>query len=44
VLVIMAVITTLMTSPLFERLVGSGTHEPLPEPESDSPIERQVAR
>jgi Kef-type K+ transport system membrane component KefB len=31
-LVIMAVITTLMASPLFERLVGSGRHQPIPEP------------
>ena len=34
-LVIMAVITTLMASPLFERLVGSGTHQPVPEPEAE---------
>src|SRR5438876_4532686 len=33
-LVIMAVLTTLMASPLFERLVGSGTHQPIPEPEA----------
>ena len=32
-LVIMAVITTLMASPLFERLVGTGDHHPLPEPD-----------
>ncbi|MSU62111.1 MAG: cation:proton antiporter [Pedosphaera sp.] len=31
ILVIMAVITTLMASPIFERLVGTGTY--LPEPE-----------
>jgi Kef-type K+ transport system membrane component KefB len=30
VLVIMAVITTLMASPIFERLVGTGTVEPVP--------------
>jgi K+:H+ antiporter len=30
-LVIMAVITTLMASPLFERLVGTRTHQPIPE-------------
>ena len=30
-LVIMAVITTLMASPIFERLVGSGTYQPEPE-------------
>src|ERR1044072_6272290 len=34
-LVIMAVITTLMASPLFERLVGSGTHQPIPEPKAE---------
>jgi len=34
-LVIMAVLTTLMASPLFERLVGSGTHQPVPEPEAE---------
>jgi Kef-type K+ transport system membrane component KefB len=33
VLVIMAVITTLMASPIFERLVGTGTYQPTPEPE-----------
>jgi len=38
-LVIMAVITTLMASPVFERLVGTGTHQPLPEPDADSPAE-----
>jgi Kef-type K+ transport system membrane component KefB len=31
-LVIMAVVTTLMASPIFERLVGSGTYKPEPEP------------
>lgn len=30
-LVIMAVVTTLMASPIFERLVGSGTYKPEPE-------------
>ncbi len=34
-LVIMAVVTTLMASPLFERLVGSGTHQPVPEPKAE---------
>jgi hypothetical protein len=34
-LVIMAVVTTLMASPLFERLVGGGTQQPLPEPEAE---------
>ena len=31
VLVIMAVVTTLMASPIFERLVGTGTATPEPE-------------
>jgi Kef-type K+ transport system membrane component KefB len=35
-LVIMAVITTLMASPIFERLVGTGTYQPTPEPEAQS--------
>ena len=34
-LAIMAVVTTLMTSPLFERLVGSGAHLPVSEPDAD---------
>jgi Kef-type K+ transport system membrane component KefB len=34
-LVIMAVITTLMAAPLFERLVGTGSHQPMPEPAAD---------
>lgn len=33
-LVIMAVITTLMASPIFERLVGTGAFQPEPEPEN----------
>src|SRR3981081_2684191 len=43
-LVIMAVLTTLMASPLFERLVGSGTHQPIPEPETDASVELEIAR
>ena len=35
-LVIMAVITTLMASPIFERLVGTGTYQPTSEPEADN--------
>jgi Kef-type K+ transport system membrane component KefB len=35
-LVVMAVITTLMASPLFERLVGSGRYQPVPEPGPDA--------
>jgi Kef-type K+ transport system membrane component KefB len=37
-LVIMAVITTLMASPVFERLVGTGSHQPLPEPDAEPPV------
>lgn len=36
VLVMMAVVTTLMASPIFERLVGTGTYQPTPEPELHS--------
>jgi Kef-type K+ transport system membrane component KefB len=43
-LVIMAVVTTLMTSPLFEWMVGSGRHLPMPEPDETVPIERELAR
>jgi Kef-type K+ transport system membrane component KefB len=43
-LVIMAVVTTLMASPLFERLVGSGTHQPIPEPESEGESEPKLVR
>ena len=43
-LVIMAVITTLMASPLFERLVGTGVHQPIPEPETDATSELEIAR
>lgn len=32
ILVVMAVVTTLMASPMFERLVGSGRYKPVPEP------------
>jgi Kef-type K+ transport system membrane component KefB len=42
-LVIMAVLTTLMASPLFERLVGSGTHQPVPEPEAEEAGEPKFA-
>ena len=35
-LVIMAVFTTLMASPIFERLVGTGTYQPMLEPEVES--------
>jgi len=38
-LVIMAVITTLMASPLFERLVGTGVHQPLPDTEATGELE-----
>jgi Kef-type K+ transport system membrane component KefB len=33
-LVIMAIVTTLMASPLFDRLVGSETHSLVPEPDA----------
>ena len=39
-LVIMAVVTTLMASPIFERLVGTGTYQPTPEPEEPTPAPR----
>ncbi len=38
-LVIMAVITTLMASPIFERLVGTGTYKPEPELEKGAVAE-----
>jgi Kef-type K+ transport system membrane component KefB len=44
VLVIMAVITTLMASPVFDRLVGTGIHQPMPEPDTDVAGEREIAR
>jgi Kef-type K+ transport system membrane component KefB len=37
-LVIMAVITTLMASPVFERLVGAGSDQPTPEPGAETPV------
>jgi Kef-type K+ transport system membrane component KefB len=37
-LVIMAVITTLMASPIFDRLVGYGKIESAPEPVDDAPV------
>jgi Kef-type K+ transport system membrane component KefB len=43
-LVIMAVVTTLMTSPLFDRLAGNGVHQPIPEPDADAAAEFEVAR
>lgn len=43
-LAIMAVITTLMASPLFERLVGSGRYQPIAEPDGDISAEREMAR
>ncbi|PYV37726.1 MAG: cation/H(+) antiporter, partial [Acidobacteria bacterium] len=35
-LVIMAVVTTLMASPIFERLVGTGMYQPVTEPLPDT--------
>lgn len=43
-LVIMAVVTTLMTSPLFDRLVGTGVHQLVPEPDTDAASELEIAR
>jgi Kef-type K+ transport system membrane component KefB len=43
-LVIMAVVTTLMASPLFERLVGTGVQQPVPEPDTDGRGELEIAR
>jgi len=43
-LVIMAVLTTLMASPLFERLVGSGTNHPIPDPEAEEASEPKFVR
>jgi Kef-type K+ transport system membrane component KefB len=43
-LVIMAVVTTLMASPLFERLVGSSVRQPIVEPESDLSADLEIAR
>ena len=43
-LVIMAVITTLMTSPVFERLVGTANHQVSPEPDAESPAALGRAR
>lgn len=42
VLVIMAVVTTLMASPIFERLVGTGTYQPMPEPEAEDLASREL--
>jgi K+:H+ antiporter len=44
VLVIMAVVTTVMASPLFDRFVGSGAQQPSPEPDIDVADEREIAR
>jgi Kef-type K+ transport system membrane component KefB len=38
-LVIMAVVTTLMASPLFEHLVGTNTHQPVPGPATEEASE-----
>ena len=43
-LVIMAVITTLMASPVFERLVGTANHQVSPEPDAESPVALGRAR
>ncbi|MEP7014129.1 MAG: cation:proton antiporter [Verrucomicrobiota bacterium] len=41
-LVIMAVVTTLMASPLFECLVGTGAHQTLPEPDLEVATRREM--
>src|SRR5882762_5853160 len=43
-LVIMAVVTTLMASPVFEQLVGTGTLQPLPEPDAEEASELKFVR
>jgi Kef-type K+ transport system membrane component KefB len=43
-LVIMALVTTLMTSPVFDRLVGTDFRQPIPEPGNDIPIEHEMVR
>jgi Kef-type K+ transport system membrane component KefB len=42
ILVIMAVVTTLMASPLFECLVGSRTHQPVPEADAEETSEPRM--
>src|SRR5438552_858477 len=41
-LVIMAVVTTLMASPIFERLVGTGTYQPIAEPLPEASPRREL--
>ena len=43
-LVIMAVLTTLMASPVFERLVGTGNTPPQPEPDAAEAAELALGR
>ena len=43
-LVIMAVVTTLMATPFFERFLGSGTHQPVPEPKAEGASEPGFVR
>ena len=43
-LVIMAVVTTLMASPIFERLVGTGTYRPVSESDLDEPDARSAPK
>ncbi len=42
VLVIMAVVTTLMASPIFERLVGTGNYQPIAEPDPDVDADKTI--
>ncbi len=43
-LVIMAVITTLMASPIFERLIGTCTHQPVPDPTHHLAFNQSITR
>jgi len=43
-LVIMAVLTTLMASPVFERLVGSVTHQLIPDADAEEASEPKLVR
>ena len=43
-LVIMAIITTLMASPVFEWFVGAGFRQSIDEAEADLPVRQEIAR
>jgi Kef-type K+ transport system membrane component KefB len=42
-LVIMAVVTTVMASPVFDWVVGRGTAEPFPKVDEDTPLKEEAA-